>query len=138
MKEYTDKEKQHYRSLAAIVAKSHPSKLAQLNANAKMAIKVMRNSCPDADDDTIMAFMGSVCFLMARIMQLPMAEAWEVIEGVFDNYALAIASMIGVYDLDSVPNQKETAEMERLFDDVIKRGKQEENHDDNKYPGFYL
>lgn len=138
MKEYTDREKQHYRALAAIVVKSHPRELAQLNANAKMAIKVMRESLPEANDDTIMTVMGSICFLMARIMQLPMAEAFETVEGIFDNYSLAIASMLGVYDLDAVPNKKETADMEKLFDDVMRRAHQPQSPsptDDYLAPG---
>ena len=138
MREYTEKEKNQYRSLAAIVVKSHPTNVARMNASAKMAIKVMQDACPEADEDTLFAFMGSVCFLMARLMQLPMSEASEVIEGVFDNYALAIASMLGVYDLDCVPNAQETAELNKLFDDVLKRREYDSPAKADVNTGFYL
>ena len=125
MRDYSDKEKKHYQSLAALVVKTHRHDIAKVNASAKVAIKVLRDNCPDLDDDALVTVMTSICYLMVRIMQLPMAEAWEMIEGVFDNYALAVASMLGVYDLDSTVDSGEEAKLNKLYDELVKRHDQE-------------
>ena len=106
-KEITEKDKANYKKLAMGVVSAHPADLAITNAQAKMTLKALRDELPEgSSDELVITFMASFVYLASRIMSLPMEKAVTTLQSLFDHYTLAMASLMGVYDLDALADDE--------------------------------
>lgn len=130
---------EHYRDLAAATVARDPSQHTNLNIGAKVALESIREGFPHLPDEDIMLFMSSVTYMMARIQSCTVVEVVEITQGIFDHYVLGIASMLGVYDLNS-NNDTDGRTIDEIYADMVsKRHRAEASKAEaHQEPGMYL
>lgn len=133
---FSDEEKAHYANMVAMLIHDSPERRKKLDTSVKQALKMLRQTMPDASDETLVAFCGSVAFLMAKIMHTPMLDMCELIEGVFDNYIAVSAVLMGAYipekgdmpkvnpefiNMPGMPDMPRHRDHDDILEDIINR-----------------
>lgn len=100
---FTAAEKEHYANMARmIIADGDEDRRADLNKTARQALASVRASLPQADDDDVLVmYFAGVALIMARLLAAPLQDAAVLAESVFNNYTLAAAAVMGVYEMQS-------------------------------------
>lgn len=132
----SDNEKESYRRVAeAIVGDVSQEARERLNNQAKVTIEALRTTVPDASDDTIIGFLSELSFMAATFRSLTVESLTAALENTFNNTALALASLAGVYDLG------DSTTPVRSLEDLVKERNAEirqRQEDLNKNTGLYL
>jgi hypothetical protein len=97
----TASELEYYRNLVAKIIDNDAEKKKMIDERVRTQIAMVKQQLPDADDNTLIVFLISVAFMIAKIMATPLVEAADLTERIFDNNVIAAAVVMGAYDLDS-------------------------------------
>ena len=120
-----DHEREYYRNMVAMIIGGDAEKKKLLDERARAQIETVRKQIPHADDESLIIFLVSVAFTMARIMATPFQDVTEIVERMFENNMTAAAAIIGAYDLDSedlpeVPESEQEMTTEE-FETIVNR-----------------
>jgi hypothetical protein len=92
----------YFRDLVAMILENDAAKKEKIDARARAQIEAVKEQIPGSPgDETLVVFLVSVAFTMAKLMATPVQDVGELMERIFDNNVVAAASLMGVYDLDS-------------------------------------
>ena len=99
-KPFSEREREHYRQMVALIIDGDPEAKRKLDNLARVQLAAVRQTLPDADNETIVTFLASMAFIMARLMATPFGEVSEMVHAVFNNNVTAAAHAMGAYNLD--------------------------------------
>ena len=157
MSKFTETERENYKRLVGSLMKGDPTRKTDYDAKTRKVVAAMRESMPTASDEILAEFASAIGFIATVLMRSPMGDVSMLLIDLFNNYSVAVAQLIGVYDplSDEVPDYAQpdlAAALAGLDPNTIRKietliseqGSHEHSHqrpatDDELYkPGMYL
>jgi len=105
-----DELREHYRKVAERVIAEQPDKREDLNERAKTVLESLRESVPDASDETLTMFLRHLAMLTAALSVMRIDTLVTTLDNTFNSTTLAAANLLGVYDLDDTASPVKTIE----------------------------
>ena len=127
--------KDHYRKVAERVVADRPDKREKLNEGAKQVIETLRESVPDASEETLIMFLRHLSMMTAAFSVLRIDSLVAALDNTFNSTTLAAANLLGVYDLDDTESPVKTVEeLTAEYEHEMRKAAE----DLGPFPGNYL
>ena len=106
MTAFNNMDKDFYSKMAGALIKGDPDLKKGYDEAIKIVLGAMKKAMPLATDEMLAEFSSAISMVMAQVMRSPMQSASEVLQTVFNEYAMVTAQLIGAYNVESseVPN----------------------------------
>lgn len=106
MTAFNNLDKEFYGKLAGMLIRGDVQRKQGYDEAVKVVLGSMKKAMPLATDEALAEFSSAITMVIAQVMRAPMQTASEVLQTVFDEYAMVTAQLIGAYDVgsDTVPN----------------------------------
>ncbi len=109
MSKFTENERNNYKRLIGSLMKGDPARKTEFDAKTRKVIAAMHESMPTANDEMLAEFASAVGYIATVLMRAPTGDVSVLLIDLFNNYSLAVAQLIGVYDpaSEEVPNYEQ-------------------------------
>lgn len=106
MTAFNNLDKEFYGKLAGMLIRGDSQRKQVYDEAVKVVLGSMKKAMPLSTDEALAEFSSAITMVIAQVMRAPMQSAGEVLQTVFDEYAMVTAQLIGAYDVgsDTVPN----------------------------------
>lgn len=88
----------HLRSMVDFLGAGTEDDRGMWNDRALVTIRMLRDTFPKLDDETLAGFCGAITYLVGELSFAKVADAGRMCNVLYMSYSLAAAHLLGVYD----------------------------------------